>query len=150
MTVKLTAAGSSPGNVGTTPAGHEIAPQAASAPGGGYLILDPLEPGEVHARPHLHPGVVGVLEALGDPMRMAVIRRLASGIECSCGGLGLPISKSTLTHHLHILKAAGVVIKREEGTRRMISLDREGMERRYPGLLDAVLAAPDSEAPAEV
>ena len=100
---------------------------------------------EAHLRQHLHPGVVGVLEALADPMRMAIIRRLASGIECPCGWLGLPITKSTLTHHLHVLQAAGIVVKRVDGTRRMISLDRESMDRRYPGLLDAVLAAPDPE-----
>ena len=39
----------------------------------------------------------------------------------------------------------GIVVKREEGTRRMLSLDREGMGRRYPGLLDAILAAPEPE-----
>lgn len=100
---------------------------------------------EPHLRQHLHPGVVGVLEALADPMRMAIVRRLASGVECPCGWLGLPISKSTLTHHLHVLHAAGIVVKREEGTRRMLSLDREGMGRRYPGLLDAILAAPEPE-----
>ena len=123
MTVKLTA--------------PEIAPAAEN----------PYGPPDAEAqfRQHLHPGVVGVLEALADPMRMAIVRRLASGIECPCGLLGLPISKSTLTHHLHVLHAAGIVIKREEGTRRMISLDREGMERRYPGLLDAILAAPETE-----
>jgi len=102
---------------------------------------------EEQFRQHLHPGVVGVLEALADPMRMAIVRRLASGIECPCGLLGLPISKSTLTHHLHVLHAAGIVIKREDGTRRMTSLDREGMERRYPGLLSSVLDAPDPEFP---
>jgi DNA-binding transcriptional ArsR family regulator len=100
---------------------------------------------EPHLRQHLHPGVVGVLEALADPMRMAIVRRLASGVECPCGWLGVPISKSTLTHHLHVLHAAGIVVKREEGTRRMLSLDREGMGRRYPGLLDAILAAPEPE-----
>jgi hypothetical protein len=47
---------------------------------------------EPHLRQHLHPGVVGVLEALADPMRMAIVRRLASGVECPCGWLGLPIS----------------------------------------------------------
>ena len=36
-----------------------------------------------------------------------------------------------------------------EGTRRMISLDRAGMESRFPGLLDAVLGAPDPEAVSE-
>ena len=128
MTVKLT--------------GSEIAPAAESS----YALPE----AEAHLRQHLHPGVVGVLEALADPMRMAIVRRLASGIECPCGWLGLPISKSTLTHHLHVLHAAGIVIKREEGTRRMLSLDREGMERRYPGLLDAILAAPETEPTAPV
>jgi DNA-binding transcriptional ArsR family regulator len=104
---------------------------------------------EAHVVPHLHPGVVGVLEALADPMRMAIVRRLATGVECPCGWLGLPITKSTLTHHLHVLQAAGIVVKRVDGTRRMVSLDREGMQRRYPGLLDAVLAAPDPEPAAD-
>ena len=118
------------------------------APGAPVETAEPAPEAEAHPLPHLHPGVVGVLEALADPMRMAVVRRLASGGECACGWLGLPITKSTLTHHLHVLLAAGIVVKRVDGTRRMVSLDREGMERRYPGLLDAVLAAPDPEASA--
>ena len=102
---------------------------------------------EGHVLPHLDPGVVGVLQALADPMRLAIVRRLASGIECPCGALGLPISKSTLTHHLHVLRAAGIIVQREEGTRRMTSLDREALGRRFPGLLDAILAAPELEPP---
>ncbi len=98
--------------------------------------------------PQLHPGVVGVLQALADPMRLEIVRRLASRRECPCGALGLPISKSTLSHHLHVLRSAGIVVQREEGTRRMTSLDREGLERRFPGLLDAVLASdPPEPAP---
>ncbi|MGO8686971.1 MAG: ArsR/SmtB family transcription factor [Candidatus Dormibacteria bacterium] len=122
--------------------------QIAAADGRAIAGHEPAEiapEGEAHALPHLHPGVVGVLEALADPMRMAIVRRLASGVECPCGWLGLPITKSTLTHHLHVLQAAGIVVKRVDGTRRMVSLDRGGMERRYPGLLDAVLSAPDPE-----
>ena len=75
-------------------------------------------------------------------MRMAIVRRLASGVEYPCGWLGLPISKSTLTHHLHVLHHAGIVVKREEGTRRMISLDRAGMESRFPGLSTRCWAPP--------
>jgi DNA-binding transcriptional ArsR family regulator len=96
--------------------------------------------------PHLHAGIIGVLQALADPMRLAIVRRLAAGSECACGALGMPISKSTLTHHLHVLRAAGIIVQREEGTRRMTSLDRDGLERRFPGLLESVLAAPDQEA----
>jgi DNA-binding transcriptional ArsR family regulator len=102
------------------------------------------EPGDAQASP-LHPGVVGVLQALADPMRLAIVRRLASGTECPCGALGLPISKSTLSHHLHVLRSAGIVVQREEGTRRMTSLDREGLESRCPGLLEAVLACVEPE-----
>jgi DNA-binding transcriptional ArsR family regulator len=91
--------------------------------------------------PELHPGVAGVLQALADPMRLAIVRRLADGAECPCGAMGLPISKSTLSHHLHVLRSAGIVVQREEGTRRMTSLDRAGLDRRFPGLLDAVLSA---------
>jgi DNA-binding transcriptional ArsR family regulator len=96
---------------------------------------------------HLHPGVMGVLQALADPVRLAIVRRLAAGSECACGALGVPVSKSTLTHHLHVLRAAGLIVQREDGTRRMTSLDREGMERSYPGLLSSVLDAPDPEFP---
>lgn len=98
--------------------------------------------------PELGPGVVGVLQALADPMRLAIVRRLGSGLECSCGGFGLPISKSTLTHHLHVLRSAGIVVQREDGTRRMTSLNREALDGRFPGLLDAVLAAPEPDPPA--
>ncbi|HXZ99371.1 MAG TPA: helix-turn-helix transcriptional regulator [Candidatus Binatia bacterium] len=104
-------------------------------------------PAQLPAPPQLHPGVAGVLQALADPMRLAIVRRLAAGTECPCGALGLPISKSTLSHHLHVLRAAGIVVQREEGTRRMTKLDRAGLDRRFPGLLEAVLAARDPELP---
>ncbi len=120
--------------------------------GGPGLQTDPLpvaagEGNAGAASPPLHPGVVGVLQALADPMRLAIVRRLASGDECPCGALRLPISKSTMSHHLHVLRAAGIVTQREEGTRRMTSLDREGLDLRFPGLVDAILAAPDPELP---
>ena len=90
------------------------------------------------------PDLLAVLQALGDPMRLAVVRCLADGGERPCGGLGLAIAKPTLTHHLQVLRAAGLILQREEGTRRMTRLDTEGMERRFPGLLASVLASPAS------
>ncbi len=94
----------------------------------------------------LHPGVVGVLQALADPMRLAIVRRLAVVRECSCGSLGLPISKSTLSHHLHVLYAAGLIDGRWEGTRKLVHLNRTELEPRFPGLLDAILATPEADA----
>jgi len=87
--------------------------------------------------------VEAVLRALADPVRLAIVRLLAaSGTEIACGGLTVPVSKSTLTHHLSILRQAGVVAGRQDGTVRYNSLRRKDLDALFPGLLDGVLAAP--------
>jgi DNA-binding transcriptional ArsR family regulator len=80
-----------------------------------------------------------VLQALGDPMRLRIVRLLASEGEQICGTLELGISKSTRSHHFKALREAGVTFTRLEGTHRHISLRRDDLEERFPGLLDAVL-----------
>ncbi|MEV4149148.1 metalloregulator ArsR/SmtB family transcription factor [Amycolatopsis sp. NPDC049691] len=86
--------------------------------------------------------VEGVLRALADPVRLAIVRQLAaSGTEVSCGALTVPVTKSTITHHLSILRQAGVVAGRQEGTTRFNSLRRNDLDALFPGLLDGVLAA---------
>jgi DNA-binding transcriptional ArsR family regulator len=82
-----------------------------------------------------------VLAALSDPMRLEIVRKLANGCELSCGSLGPHVAKSTLTHHLKVLREAGVIIQRPVGTSRMTCLRREDLDARFPGLLDSVLAA---------
>ena len=59
----------------------------------------------------------------------------------ACSDLGLPVSKSTGSHHFKVLREAGVVRCRVEGTRRYYTLRRDDLEARYPGLLDSVLRA---------
>jgi DNA-binding transcriptional ArsR family regulator len=80
-----------------------------------------------------------VLQALGDPVRLKIIRMLAAEGEQVCGAVDLGISKSTRSHHFKTLREAGVTFTRIEGTHRHISLRREDLEARFPGLLDAVL-----------
>lgn len=98
--------------------------------------------------PIVHPGrdemtVEAVLRALADPVRLAIVRQLAAaGTEIACGGLTVPVTKSTLTHHLSILRQAGVVAGRQEGTTRFNSLRRNDLDALFPGLLQGVLAAP--------
>lgn len=87
-----------------------------------------------------------VLHALSDPVRLDVVRQLASGSECRCGTMGAPVSKSTLSHHLRVLREAGVTHTRPDGTTRYVSLRREDLEERFPGLLDAVLQAASTAA----
>jgi DNA-binding transcriptional ArsR family regulator len=60
------------------------------------------------------------------------------------------VTKSTLTHHFRVLREAGVIEQREEGTARLNSLRREDLDARFPGLLDAVLAGARAPAAAGV
>lgn len=81
-----------------------------------------------------------VLHALSDPIRLDMARQLrACGGEKSCGSFDVPIAKSTATHHWRVLRDAGVVSAREEGTRKYHWLRRDDLDRRFPGLLDSIL-----------
>src|SRR3954462_14791559 len=80
-----------------------------------------------------------VIAALGDPMRVAIVRQLAADGERTCGSFELGISKATRSHHFKVLREAGLTLTRLEGTHRHVSLRRDDVEIRFPGLLDAVL-----------
>lgn len=85
-----------------------------------------------------------VLHALADPLRLDIVRTLSrSDHELSCSAVALPVTKSTSTHHFRVLREAGIVQQRYEGTARMNSLRREDLDAVFPGLLDAVLRAAD-------
>jgi DNA-binding transcriptional ArsR family regulator len=98
-------------------------------------------------RPIYHPdckdiSLAGVLYALGDPVRLEIVRRLAQqGASLSCCALQVPVAKSTLSHHIKVLREAGVISSHKEGTQYANSLRREDLESQFPGLLDAVLKA---------
>ncbi|MDA0636340.1 metalloregulator ArsR/SmtB family transcription factor [Nonomuraea sp. MCN248] len=84
-----------------------------------------------------------VLRALADPVRLAVVARLAAEGELTCGGLSgqVGVHKSTASHHLRTLREAGVVMTRQEGRQKFMSLRRDDLDARFPGLLDSVLTA---------
>jgi DNA-binding transcriptional ArsR family regulator len=81
----------------------------------------------------------GVLHALSDPVRLDIVRTLSEGVETSCGALGVPVSKSTLSHHLKVLRDAGLTQTRAEGVHRFVSLRADDIDARFPGLLECVL-----------
>jgi DNA-binding transcriptional ArsR family regulator len=86
-----------------------------------------------------------VLQALSDPHRLRIVSHLAAIDEpCACGKFELDLTKSTLTHHFRVLRDAGVIRQQAVGTTKLNSLRREDLEARFPGLLDAVLAAADA------
>jgi DNA-binding transcriptional ArsR family regulator len=81
-----------------------------------------------------------IMRTLGDPWRLEVVRMLADGPERVCSeistALGLPAS--TASYHLRLLREAGITRTRAEGTLRLISLRRDDVEQRFPGLLDVL------------
>jgi DNA-binding transcriptional ArsR family regulator len=86
-----------------------------------------------------------ILAALADPYRLACVRSLAEAGEASCNDLfdrvEIACSKSTGSHHLRVLREAGVISTRVSGVHRYSSLRRADLDATFPGLLDAVLAA---------
>jgi DNA-binding transcriptional ArsR family regulator len=69
------------------------------------------------------------LQALGDPTRQAIVELLAGGPR-AVGEIArdLPVSRPAVSQHLRVLKEAGLVIDRQEGTRRLYQLDPAGAE----------------------
>jgi DNA-binding transcriptional ArsR family regulator len=66
--------------------------------------------------------------ALADPTRRQVFERLAAG-PAPVGELarGLPVSRPAVSQHLKVLKEAGLVNDRPEGTRRVYQIDPQGL-----------------------
>lgn len=69
------------------------------------------------------------LTALGDPTRRAIFERLGAGPQ-AVGELArdLPVSRPAVSQHLKVLKDAGLVIDRADGTRRLYQLNPAGIE----------------------
>ena len=83
-----------------------------------------------------------VLHALSDPVRLKIVAALAARpTACPTGSIDVPVTKSTCTHHFKVLREAGIVRQRPEGTARMNTLRREDLDARFPGLLDTILSA---------
>lgn len=68
------------------------------------------------------------MDALGDPTRRTIFERLRGGPQ-AVGELasGLPVSRPAVSQHLRVLKDAGLVSERREGTRRIYRLDPNGL-----------------------
>src|SRR4051812_36482722 len=77
-----------------------------------------------------------VLQALGDPVRLSIVRALYGETEGRpCGTFGLTVAKSTASHHFRVLREAGVIQQRALGRERLNELRSDDLEARFPGLL---------------
>lgn len=68
------------------------------------------------------------IAALADPTRRAVFERLRNGPR-PVGEVArdLPVSRPAVSQHLRVLKEAGLVHERREGTRHLYSVDGDGL-----------------------
>jgi DNA-binding transcriptional ArsR family regulator len=113
----------------------------------GYVMDDVVEPA---AEDFQLPRILG---ALADPNRLAAVRFVARNGESWCTQVMeqalLPMTKSTFSHHLRILREAGVITKRIQGARGYTSLRKGDLDRRFPGLIDSIItvAADDVTVP---
>ena len=87
--------------------------------------------------------LAAVLHALSDPVRLRIVAGLATEEDepRTCGSFDLPVTKSTCTHHFRVLREAGVIEQRPQGTARLNVLRRDDLEARFPGVLDTILRA---------
>lgn len=95
-----------------------------------------------------------VLHALSDPGRLTIIRNLQAcatardeGLACSVAApAGMP--KATMSNHYAVLRAAGLIRGERHGVQMIHRVRRDEVDARFPGLLDAILAAAGAQ-PAE-
>lgn len=88
--------------------------------------------------------LVGVLSALGDPIRLAIVRKLVTLSDGrSCGNLSPceTVARSTLSHHFRVLRESGVIHQVKKGVEIINTVRRDDLEARFPGLLDQILKA---------
>jgi DNA-binding transcriptional ArsR family regulator len=83
-------------------------------------------------RPRLN--LTDVFDALRDPIRREIVRRLAVR-ESLCAEFADLGSPSGLSYHFTRLRSAGMTDTRKDGTCRLISLRKELIESQFPGLL---------------
>jgi DNA-binding transcriptional ArsR family regulator len=83
-----------------------------------------------------------VMHALSDPARIRIVELLARARRpLTCGEITGERPKSSMSHHFRILREAGLIETEIDGKEHFNRLREPEMERRFPGLLSALLRA---------
>ncbi|MFD2418679.1 ArsR/SmtB family transcription factor [Amycolatopsis pigmentata] len=85
-----------------------------------------------------------ILGALAEPGRRALMTELyrsAEPVDCAviAEKADLGLSNPTISHHYRVLREAGLIRTIAEGRKRIVTVRRDDMDARFPGLLNAVL-----------
>ena len=75
------------------------------------------------------PHLDAAFNALSDPIRRAILARLALG-EATVMELAAPfeVTQPAISRHLKVLEGAGLIVRRAEGTRRPCRLSKAGID----------------------
>ena len=94
---------------------------------------------------YTHPSLddvslTAVMQALSDPCRVSIVQALLAEEEreLACNEISLDVAKATRSHHFDVLREAGIIFTRCEGTRCMSSVRRKELNKRFPGLLKLI------------
>ena len=108
-------------------------------------VLQPIccGPGAAAMAPAAAQGLAEIFKALADPTRVAIVSRLASGEVCCVCDLtdAFELSQPTVSHHLRVLREAGLVDAERRGTFAYYWLVPEAMER-LRGIFNSAALAP--------
>ncbi|TGK01079.1 ArsR family transcriptional regulator [Leptospira semungkisensis] len=91
-----------------------------------------------------HPSVeqielTSIFEAVSDPIRRKILLRLMEVEEAMCSAFLEYAPKTNLSYHISKLREAGLTYTRMEGTKKILTLRRTDMDKRFPGLLEAII-----------
>lgn len=79
-----------------------------------------------------------VMHALSDPCRVAIVRALLTRSDLACNELPVDVAKATLSHHMDVLRAAGLIETRVDGAKCLSSIRHTEMNKQFPGVLALV------------
>lgn len=86
--------------------------------------------------------VTAVMHALSDETRLAIVHALlAEPAGRPCGTFSVDVAPSTLSHHFKVLREAGLIHQEDRGAQRWTVLRASELSARFPGFLDALIAA---------
>ena len=91
-----------------------------------------------------------VLQALSDPVRLALVCMLAAEKDLSCNALCLGRPKSSMSHHFKTMIDAGLLRVDVAGNTHLNNLRLDDLEDRFPGLLPSVLRAGQKSSSAKL
>ena len=98
----------------------------------GERAVEPAVPSELE--------LVAVLQAMSDPLRLTMLTILADRHWHPCtGDWAAGLHKSTISHHIRILREAGLLETQKRGRNKYVRLRRDAIDERFPGLLEGVL-----------